>query len=127
MAHCAAPATRSWRPTTSTAAKEGLTRGFGRDSSDALAARLSQALNWLAPWERRQARTAAEEVLAVYEGRLGPDHPHSLICRLNISTALYLEEDYSAAENEVRSVAAGLKERAWRGSPIYVGGKYGAG
>ena len=30
------------------AARTGLTRGFGEDSSDALACRLSQALNWLA-------------------------------------------------------------------------------
>ena len=92
-------------------AKNGLTRGFGPDSTDALACRLSQALNGLAMKQRLVARTAAEEVLLVYEQRLGPDHPHSLICKLDISTALCLDEDYPAAEVEARSAVDGLEHR----------------
>ena len=38
----------------------GLTRGFGRDSTDALAARLSQGLNLLAMGHHREARDTAE-------------------------------------------------------------------
>src|SRR5206468_3341187 len=93
------------------------------DSSDALAARLSQALNWLAAGEEEQyressakerfqkAKAAAENVLRVYENRLGPIHPHSLICRLNIATALCLSADYSTAEAEAQSAAEGLQDR----------------
>ena len=54
-------------------ARIGLTRGFGKDSSDALACRLSQALNWLAEGRYAGGQGGAEEVLAVYEGRLGSD------------------------------------------------------
>ena len=45
------------------AAVSGLSRGFGPDSSDALAARLSQALNQLALGQLMNGRTVAEEVL----------------------------------------------------------------
>ena len=51
-------------------ARVGLTRGFGWDSTDALAARLSQALNLLAMDRYREAKAAAEEVLMVYEERV---------------------------------------------------------
>jgi MinD-like ATPase involved in chromosome partitioning or flagellar assembly len=98
-------------------ARAGLTRGFGRDSSDALACRLSQALNLLALHRVLDGRRAAQEVLAVYEERVGPVHPHSLICRLNISTALCLERDYPAAETEARSAAEGLQERLGAAHP----------
>jgi hypothetical protein len=54
---------------------------------------------------------AATKVLKVYEGRLGPDHPHTLICRLNIATTACLEEHYRAAETGARSAAEGLEKR----------------
>ncbi len=104
-------------------ARAGLVSGFGEDSSEALAGRLSQALNWLALGEQeqngetsgkerfRRAMAAAERVRDVYQDRLGPDHPHSLICRLNISTALCLYQDYYAAEAAARSAAMGLQDR----------------
>ncbi|HTS99477.1 MAG TPA: FxSxx-COOH system tetratricopeptide repeat protein [Streptosporangiaceae bacterium] len=98
------------------AAMTGLTRGFGRDSTDALAARLSQALNQLALQHYEEARADAEEVLAVYERR-GRDHPHSLICRLNIATALCLEGEYAAAETEARTAADGLEARLGESHP----------
>ena len=74
------------------AAMIGLSRGFGPDSNDALASRLSQALNQLALDQVAEGRKALAEVLGVYEGRLGKDHPNALICRLNVATALCLEE-----------------------------------
>jgi cellulose biosynthesis protein BcsQ len=92
-------------------ARAGLTRGYGEDSSDALASRISQALNWLALGRYEDAMAAATKVLAVYEGRLGPDHPHSLICRLNIATTSCLEERYRDAEDGARSAAEGLERR----------------
>ena len=110
-------------------ARTGLTREFGEDSSDTLACRLSQALNWLAT-ERAlaseralAARTAAEQVLVVYEGRLGRQHPHSLICRLDMSTALCLDHDYTPAETEARSAAEGLQERLGANHPYTLAAK----
>ncbi len=104
-------------------ARTGLARGFGKDSSDALVSRLSQALNRLALERYLEARTAMEEVLAVYEERLGADHPYSFICGLNISTARYLEQDYQAAELQVRSAAAGLAERLGATHPYTLAAK----
>ena len=92
-------------------ARAGLTRGYGEDSSDALASRISQALNWLALGRYQAAMEAAVKVLAVYEGRLGPDHPHTLICRLNIAATACLEERYRDAEAGARAAADGLEKR----------------
>lgn len=63
-----------------------------------------------------QAREAAEEVLAVYEKRLGGTHPHFLICNLDISSMLWLEKDYQAAEAKAQSAADGLEDRL---SPVH--------
>jgi tetratricopeptide (TPR) repeat protein len=98
-------------------ARLGLTRGFGRDSTDALAARLSQALNQLAMGHHREARTAAEEVLVVYQDRVGDSHPHSLICRLDIATALCLDEDLVSARAEAEAAAQGLTARLGEDHP----------
>ena len=92
-------------------ARMGLTRGFGRESTDALAAKLSQALNRLAVGRFREGRAAAEEVLVVYEERLGASHPHPLICRLDIATALCLDGDYVSARTEAETAASGLQRR----------------
>jgi non-specific serine/threonine protein kinase/serine/threonine-protein kinase len=92
-------------------ARTGLTSGWGEDSSDALACRLSQALNLLALGRIQEGRTTAEDVLQVYDGRVGAEHPHSLIGKLNISTALCLEERYPAAETAARSAFEGLQVR----------------
>jgi MinD-like ATPase involved in chromosome partitioning or flagellar assembly/tetratricopeptide (TPR) repeat protein len=104
-------------------ARNGLTRGFGRDSTDALASRLSQALNWLAIGRTLEARTGAEDVVAVYEERLGRLHPHSLIGKLNIATMLCIEEDYELAETEARSAADGLEDRLGAAHPYTLAAK----
>ncbi len=100
-------------------ARNGLSRGFGQDSTDALASRLSQALNWMAMGRERisEAKNAAQDVLLVYKTRVGADHPHSLICLLNISTALCIEGDYPAAETEARAAADGLEDRLGAAHP----------
>ncbi|MGD0703753.1 MAG: FxSxx-COOH system tetratricopeptide repeat protein [Trebonia sp.] len=93
------------------AAVSGLSRGFGPDSDDALAGRLSQALNQLALGRLDVGRNAMEEVLVVYETRLGPAHPNALICRLNIAAALCLEDDYALALTRAELAADGLTSR----------------
>jgi tetratricopeptide (TPR) repeat protein len=104
-------------------AMHGLTRGFGGESGDALASRLSQALNQLALGRIREGRTAAEAVLASYEGRVGADHPHSLICSLNIATALCLEDDYAAAQAHVQRAVGGLESRIGPAHPYTLAAK----
>jgi tetratricopeptide (TPR) repeat protein len=99
------------------AAVSGLSRGFGPDSSDALASRLSQALNEVALGQLKNGRTALEEILAAYEGQLGPDHPNVLICKLNFACALCLEDDYAAAQPHVNLVAEKLAERLGEAHP----------
>ena len=49
------------------------------------------------------------EVLAVYEGWLGAEHPNALICRLNVATALCLEKRYADAL-PVERAANGLSD-----------------
>jgi cellulose biosynthesis protein BcsQ/tetratricopeptide (TPR) repeat protein len=92
------------------AAVTGLSRGFGPDSNDALASRLSQALNQLALNQVAEGRNALVEVLAVYEGWLGTEHPNVLICRLNVATALCLEERYADALTSAERAVQGLSD-----------------
>ena len=103
-------------------AVDGLGRAFGWESGDALAARLSRALNYLALGRVRDAREA-EEVLATYEYRLGPAHPHSLICRLNIGTAQCLDGDYAAARVNVQLAVDGLESRLGDDHPYTLAAK----
>jgi tetratricopeptide (TPR) repeat protein len=104
-------------------AVDGLSRAFGRESGDALAARLSQSLNYLALGRVQDGREAAEEVLATYEGRLGPRHPHSLICRLDIGTALCLEGDYAVARDHVQRAIDGLESGLGEDHPYTLAAK----
>ena len=99
------------------AAVSGLSRGFGPDSSDALAGRLSQALNEVALGKLKDGRTALQETLDAYVAQLGPDHPNALICKLNFAGALCLENDYAAAQPHVNLVAERLAERLGQAHP----------
>jgi len=105
------------------AARIGLTRGWGEDSSDALGCRLSQALNLLALNRIPDGRMAAEGVLAVYKGRMGPEHPHFLICNLDISAALCLGAEYPAAEAAARTAVEGLQGRLGPAHPYTLAAK----
>jgi hypothetical protein len=82
------------------AAVTGLVAGFGR---------LSLALNELALGQPADGRKGVEEVLAAYERRLRSNHPNVLICKLNMASALCLDEDYSAAKTHVDAAANGLR------------------
>ena len=87
-----------------TAAVAGLTRGFGGTSSDTLSGRLSSSLNLLALDRIAEAEAAISELRAVYEERLGPEHPHTLVCRLDLAAATWKSDAAgpmasSAAEN----------------------------
>jgi tetratricopeptide (TPR) repeat protein len=104
-------------------AVDGLSRAFGKESGDALAARLSRALNYLALGRVRNGREAAEEVLVAYERRLTPQHPHSLICRLNIGTAQCLEDEYAAARENVQRAVDGLERRLGQDHPYTLAAK----
>jgi tetratricopeptide (TPR) repeat protein len=87
------------------AARLGLARGFGPDSMETLAARLSEANNSLMLRRVAEARAAMEGVLAVYQSRLGAHHPYYLICRIDIAAALYLQNDYESALLNARIAA----------------------
>jgi MinD-like ATPase involved in chromosome partitioning or flagellar assembly/tetratricopeptide (TPR) repeat protein len=104
-------------------AVDGLSRAFGRESGDTLAARLSRALNYLALGRVQDGRAAAEQVLAAYEERLGPQHPHSLICHLNIGTALCLEGEYAQARESVQQAVDGLESRLGENHPYTLAAK----
>ncbi len=104
-------------------AMTGLIRGWGEDSSDALGCRLSQALNRLAMHRLAEGRMAAEGVLAVYRGRLGTQHPHVLICTLDIAAALCLGDEYRAAEAAARTAAEGLDARLGPAHPYALAAK----
>ena len=105
------------------AAGIGLIRGFGSDSTDALAGRLSQALSLLAAHQVSRGMRAAEEILDVYEDRVGSDHPNSLICTLNIATAAYLDNDFDMAETRIQSAVAGLEARIGAAHPYTLAAK----
>jgi tetratricopeptide (TPR) repeat protein len=93
-----------------TSAMIGLSRGFGPDSNDGLASRLSYALNQLTLNQVAEGRMGLYEVLAVYEGWLGSDHPNTLICRLNVATALCLEDRYADALANAERAVHGLSD-----------------
>lgn len=104
-------------------ARIGLARVWGADSSDALACRLSQAVNMLALHRVLEGMEAANGVLATYVDRLGPEHPHSLICKLDISTALCLAGDYAAAAIALPSVVEALRKRLGEVHPYTLAAK----
>ncbi len=49
-------------------------------------------------------------MLAVYEGWLGTEHPNALICRLNVATALCLEDRYASALPHAARAVNGLSD-----------------
>jgi tetratricopeptide (TPR) repeat protein len=104
-------------------AVSGLTRVFGPDSRDTLAGRLSRALNHAALGRVKAGREAAEEVLAIYQSRLGPNHPHSLICQLNLTSFLCQEEQFESARPIALSASEGLQGGVGAGHPYTLAAK----
>jgi hypothetical protein len=89
------------------------------DSSDALASRLSQALNLIALGGAgvRDGRAAAADILRIYDARVGAAHPHSLICMLNIASAFYLEGDIATAHKHAEAAVSGMERRLGAAHP----------
>jgi MinD-like ATPase involved in chromosome partitioning or flagellar assembly/tetratricopeptide (TPR) repeat protein len=89
---------------------DGLSRGFGRSSSEALACRLSHSVNRQAIEATSDAEAEIRQVLTLYQERLGLSHPHALVCMLNLASAQRTGEHYEVALQTVRSAAEGLQE-----------------
>ena len=66
-------------------ASDGLSRRFGSSSSEALACRLGHAVSLLSLERASEAEAEIRAVLAVYEERLGPSHPHTLVCLVDMA------------------------------------------
>ncbi|HUD35540.1 MAG TPA: FxSxx-COOH system tetratricopeptide repeat protein [Streptosporangiaceae bacterium] len=79
----------------------------GRTTTDALAARLSHAVNLLALAEPALAGQEIRQVNQILDRRLGPAHPQALICQLDLACALSDDDPVQALEN-ARSAAGGL-------------------
>lgn len=89
-----------------TVAAAGLARRFGGTSVDALACRLSGSLNLLALGRTAEAAAAIGELRAAYEVRLGPQHPHTLVCALDLAAATWTTD---AARSLALTAAEGLR------------------
>ena len=98
-----------------------MTRGFGSDSSDVLACRLSQAVNLLAL--HRMPRPSRRR------GRCWPCTrrgwarliPIAVVCKLNLATALRLREDYGNALAAAPVSRPRTGRRARRRSSVHAG------
>jgi MinD-like ATPase involved in chromosome partitioning or flagellar assembly/tetratricopeptide (TPR) repeat protein len=65
-----------------------LARRFGESSAEVLSCRLSNAANLLTMDRFEEATTDIRQVLAAYTERLGPRHPHTLVCQVNLAAVL---------------------------------------
>jgi CO dehydrogenase nickel-insertion accessory protein CooC1/tetratricopeptide (TPR) repeat protein len=80
---------------------------LGNSSSDALIARLAHAVNLIALGTFADAEREIQAVRAVYERRLGPAHPHMLVCLVDLACALRFEAPGTAL-TMARSAVSGL-------------------
>jgi hypothetical protein len=94
-----------------------LTSGWGSESTDALACRLSQANNLVALHRYDEARAAAEWILEVYQSRLGATHPQTLICWVSIAIALCRQDEPRLALEAATNAADGLAGRLGQEHP----------
>jgi hypothetical protein len=93
-----------------TAAQQPLNERFGDASSQALACRLSHALNRVQLDELESAAQDIRDVLTGYMQRLGDKHPHTLTCRVNLASVLRLQQQYNEAMVEDEIALKGLTE-----------------
>jgi MinD-like ATPase involved in chromosome partitioning or flagellar assembly/tetratricopeptide (TPR) repeat protein len=98
-------------------ALEGLSRRFGELSAEALACRLSYAANLLTLDRGADAGQEIGPVLAVYQERLGPAHPHTLVCLFNLAAARRLTGDPAGALLAADSAVTGLRDALGEGHP----------
>jgi tetratricopeptide (TPR) repeat protein len=85
-----------------------LTARFGGTSTEALACRLSNSANLLSLERFGDAEEEIRPVLSEYHRMLGPDHPHVLVCHVNLATALRLRLLQDQAMAEISIATEGL-------------------
>ena len=64
-----------------------------------------------------EAEREISPVLAVYQERLGPLHPHTLVCLLNLASAQRLNGDPRGALRAAESAADGLRDVVGKDHP----------
>ena len=87
-------------------ALELLAARFGETASATLAARLSFAINLWALEKFPEAEAEMCPVLEHYQNSLGPDHPHTLVCHVNLAS---LQRQKLDPENATESIGVALK------------------
>jgi hypothetical protein len=85
-----------------------LTRRFGETHNDTLACRLSHSTNLLSLDRYADAEDGIRDVLAAYERR-GAAHPHALVCRVNLASALRLRSQQTQAMETIGPALADLQ------------------
>ncbi|WP_433206697.1 FxSxx-COOH system tetratricopeptide repeat protein [Dactylosporangium sp. CS-047395] len=78
----------------------------GKDSPEALACRHSWGLSLLATGRPGRARTELQQVVELYHGGIGPDHPLALIAAANLAAAAWATGERSAARAATTAAAA---------------------
>lgn len=90
------------------AALADMTSTLGESSSAVLAGRLSHAINLLAFGRRSDAIAEIAELREIYEERLGPRHPHTLLCLVDLACAMRAQGPDEDAIQLARSALNGL-------------------
>jgi MinD-like ATPase involved in chromosome partitioning or flagellar assembly/tetratricopeptide (TPR) repeat protein len=90
-------------------ARRRLTARFDENSSATLACRLSNSANLISLERYGEAVDEMLPVLAEYQRRRGVQHPHSLVCHVNIATALHLRADGDQALGQINLAVDGLE------------------
>src|SRR5580698_4871623 len=78
-----------------------LTSRYGESHGASLACRLSHSANLLSLDRFAEAEKGIRDVLMEYERRLGPGHPHSLMCSVNLASALRLQSMQAQAMDAI--------------------------
>ena len=94
------------------AASERLASRFGDESTEALSCRVSHSANMLAVGRIADAERTLRFVRGVFEQpeRLGPTHPHTLICQVDFAGALRAGGKPAQAMEHARPAEAGLTD-----------------
>jgi MinD-like ATPase involved in chromosome partitioning or flagellar assembly/tetratricopeptide (TPR) repeat protein len=92
-------------------ARRRLTSRFDENSSATLACRLSNSANLISLERYGEAVDEMLPVLAAYQSRRGVQHPHSLVCHVNLATALHLraDQDQDQALAQINLAVGGLE------------------
>lgn len=80
---------------------------FGETGSATLACKLSYSVNQLALDRFDEAEAETATVLAEYQRRLGPSHPHTLVCHVNLAATLR-QQGAAAADRATEAIDTAL-------------------